>query len=113
MSVYDEETRGLLNNTVKRRKSQKFLIVVAIVLVISSVGVIISHLHEGPSSSGTITIYPTFFLYMTKLMNDDLSHKKDHSKPHLVIGTQGGVAVELQECSNAGLESKICASFSD
>lgn len=33
-------------------------------------------------------------------------HKADLT-PHLVVGTQGAVAVELKECSDAGLESKV------
>jgi hypothetical protein len=64
MSAYDEETRGLLNNTEKKRtKSHRLLILVAAALVVSSVGVVISLLYRESPISGTIATYP---LYITR-----------------------------------------------
>ncbi|OAD00642.1 hypothetical protein MUCCIDRAFT_154030 [Mucor lusitanicus CBS 277.49] len=76
----DEERQALLRNVEKRSsRSHQFFVTVAALLVISSVGVVVSLLH-GDSSEGSITT------------------------PHLVVGQQGAVAVELETCSDAGLK---------
>lgn len=53
MSTQDEETQGLLSNTQKRSKGNKFLIAVSVALVFSSIGVVISLLRHDTLYSGT------------------------------------------------------------
>lgn len=53
MSINDEETQGLLRNTHKRSKGNKFLIVVSAALVFTSLGVIVSLLRHDALYSGT------------------------------------------------------------
>lgn len=53
MSTHDEETQGLLKNTQKRSKGNKFLIVVSAALVFSSIGVVVSLLRNDALYSGT------------------------------------------------------------
>ncbi|KAL9557986.1 hypothetical protein MBANPS3_001133 [Mucor bainieri] len=76
----DEERQALLRNVEKRSsRSHQFFVTVAALLVISSVGVVVSLLHRDASEPSVTT-------------------------PHLVVGQQGAVAVELETCSEAGLE---------
>lgn len=51
MSPIDEETQGLLSSTHKRTKRSRLLIVAAAVLVLSSVGLVVSL--YASSNSGT------------------------------------------------------------
>ncbi|KAI7890522.1 gamma-glutamyltransferase [Mucor mucedo] len=81
MSTQDEETQGLLSHTQKRSKGNKFLIAVSAALVFSSIGVVVS-----------------------LLRHDALYSDNKASLPHLVVGNKGAVAVELKECSDAGLD---------
>ncbi|GAA5801834.1 hypothetical protein HPULCUR_007289 [Helicostylum pulchrum] len=80
MSTRDEETQSLLRNTRKKSNGKKLFIAISAALVFLSVGGATTLLHR-----------EAFF--------------SDHSSdlPHLVVGEKGAVAVELKECSNAGL----------
>ncbi|KAG2234762.1 hypothetical protein INT48_000111 [Thamnidium elegans] len=80
MSTRDEETQSLLRNTQKKSNGKKVLITISAALVFLSVGVVMTLLHR-----------EAFF------------SDRSEDLPHLVVGKKGAVAVELKECSDAGL----------
>ncbi|KAI7906661.1 gamma-glutamyltranspeptidase [Cokeromyces recurvatus] len=79
----DEEvdSQGLLlpnvAQPIKKRKSQRFLIIIITVFTIASI-----------------------FVTLTLLQTDNSKEQQ----PHLIVGTKGAVAVETKECSDTGLQ---------
>ncbi|KAI9476067.1 MAG: gamma-glutamyltransferase [Benjaminiella poitrasii] len=84
----EEETQGLLSSTTNndppvhynRRKLRKFFVVITATLAIASL------------------------LITLVLLQKDNNNTTDNDVPHLVVGTQGAVAVETKECSDTGLQ---------
>lgn len=106
-STRDEETQSLLRNSnPKRSNGKKVLITISAALVFLSVGVVGSLLHHDTFHSGTDEKIQ-FSINNSNIYRINLYSGKASALPHLVVGEKGAVAVELKECSDAGLSSKV------